>query len=109
MKQTFTIIFLLIIGLTAYSQKDSIRGRQFQLTGKLIDTVQMTPLCGYFAFGTVVEFEVMDLVGMIYKNKNIGIIITCPRDLYKEGFFEKGKTYQVVFGHKSSRLWMDSS
>src|SRR6266545_2964160 len=100
MKQTFIIVLSLIVGLTAYSQSDSIRGKQFQLTGKIIEKVQMTPPCGIFAWGTVVEFEVINLAGMTYPNKSIGIIITCP-EFYKEEFFEKGKTYEVVFSDKN--------
>jgi len=39
---------------------------------------------------------VKDLLSMPYKNRNIGIIVTCP-DMYKEGFFKKGKMYEVSF------------
>ena len=100
MKQTFIILISLIIGFTAYSQTDSVRGKQFRLTGKAVKKVQLTPHCGIIAWGTVIEFEVIEVVGMTYPNKRIGIIITCP-EFYKDKFFEKGKTYQVIFSDKN--------
>ena len=100
MKESLILIFSLIFGLSTFSQKDSIRGNKFQLTGKIKTKVQMTPHCGTIAWGTVVEFTIIELNGMTYKNKSIGIIITCP-EFYKEGFFEKGQAYQVVFSDKN--------
>jgi hypothetical protein len=96
MRQTFSIILFLLLGLTAYSQKDSIRGKQFQLTGRITGKIQLTPACGMFAFATVLQFEWTKLTGMTYKNKNLAIIVPCP-DMYKQDFFEKGRSYQVVF------------
>ncbi len=96
MKQSLLTTFLLIIGLNACSQKDSIRENKLQLTGKIKTKVQMAPHCGTIAWGTVVDFDIIDLSGMSYPKKNIEIIITCP-EFYKEKFFERGKTYQVVF------------
>jgi len=78
MRQTFTIILFLLLGLTAYSQKDSVRGKQFKLTGKITGKIQLTPACGIFAFATVLQFEVTNLTGMTYKDKNLGIIVPCP-------------------------------
>lgn len=100
MKQTFTILLFLIIGGATFSQRDSTRGKQFRLTGKLIHKPQLPPHCGVIASGTVIEFEVIKLSGMSYPKKTIGIIITCPRD-YAERFFEKGKIYQLVFSDKN--------
>ena len=100
MKQIFTIVISLIIGLAAYSQTDSISGRQFQLIGRIIEKVQLTPHCGIMAWGTVLEFQVINLVGMNYLSKKIGIIITCP-EFYQDNFFQKGKTYQVVFSDQN--------
>ena len=100
MKQTFTILFCLIIGFTAYSQKDSIRGKQFHLTGKIIGQVQLTPHCGNTAWGTVIEFAVTELVGMSYTNKNIGIIVTCP-EFSGADFFKTGEMYRVIFSDKN--------
>jgi hypothetical protein len=83
-----------------FSQSDSIRGNQFYLTGKIAEKVQLTPHCGIIAWGTVIEFEVTELVGINYPRKTIGIIITCP-EFYKNDYFEIGKTYQVVFSDRN--------
>ena len=96
MKQTFSIIILLLLGLIAQSQPDSVRGKQFQLTGKLIGQVRLTPHCGSIAWGTVLEFEMTNIEGMAYKNKSIRIVVTCP-EFYGKGFFKKGGLYTVIF------------
>ena len=100
MKRAFTILFFLIIGFAAQSQSDSIRGQQFQLKGKIVGKIELTPHCGVVAWGTVIEFEVTELIGMNYPKKKIGVIITCP-EFYEGNFFEAGKTYQVVFSDKN--------
>ncbi len=100
MKQLLAIMLSLAIGFSAYSQRDSARGEQFQLTGKINNEVQMTPDCGYIAWGTVVQFDVVSISGMAYPNKTIGIIVTCP-ELYEKGFFVEGKTYKVIFSNKN--------
>lgn len=79
-------------------QKATVRGKQFLLTGKVAEDVQLTPGCGIIAWGTVIEFEITKLVGMTYTKKVIGLIVTCPGD-YKDNFFEKGKTYQAIFSN----------
>src|SRR5205823_6553279 len=96
MKKIFTIIVLLLSGLADYGQKDSMCAKKFQLIGKLKEEIGMPPGCGEIAFGTVGEFEVINLTGMLYTDRVIRIIITCP-DMYKEKFFEKGRTYHMLF------------
>jgi len=66
MKQSLLTTFLLIIGLNACSQKDSIRGNKFQLTAKIKTKVQMAPHCGTIAWGTVVDFDIIHLSEMSY-------------------------------------------
>jgi len=95
MKPAFFIAFLLT-AFTAFSQEDSIRGNKFHLTGKLKDKIKMPPHCGIIAWATVIEFDVLEISGMNYSNKSIGIIIPCPT-IYADNFFEKGKTYSIVF------------
>jgi len=84
----------------ACSQREPVRGKQFRLTGVITEKVQLTPHCGVIAWGTVIEFKVIELTGISYDKKSIGIIITCPES-YKENFFEPGKTYQIVFSDKN--------
>ena len=64
------------------------------LKGKLISTISLPPDCGTLSFGTVVEFEIFEFSDSTYLNKDIGVIFTCP-ELYKDNFFELGKTYAV--------------
>ena len=94
------LLVFLIVGLKANSQEASIIGKQFQLIGKISGKVQLTPLCGTIAWGTVIEFEIAELRGISYPNKKIGIIVTCP-EFYKDNFFEKGKTYKVIFSDRN--------
>ena len=100
MKKLFILILYLIIGCKPFVQSESIRGHKFKLIGSISEEVQMTAGCGVIAFGTVIVFSVNELTGMSYPNKNIGIVITCPND-YEKNFFEKGKTYKVVFSDKN--------
>lgn len=95
MKQFIFAGLFSIFCLNAYSQTNAVRGKQFHVTGKIIEDVQMTPGCGYVAWGTVLEFEVLDLTGINYPSKTIGVIITCP-GFYENNFLEKGKTYQLL-------------
>ena len=131
MKQTLSILFLLTIGLTVYSQKDNkatdsfrylrnlgiianrqkdstkIKNEDIRLTGKSVGEIHLMPPCGIFAWATVLEFEVINIIGLTYKNKNIEIIVGCP-DMYGDGFFENGKLYQVTFSlsGKSDSSWI---
>ncbi|RYE31876.1 MAG: hypothetical protein EOP48_31255 [Sphingobacteriales bacterium] len=107
MKHHFILLFLLLVGSVAFSQKDTIRGRQFQLTGKIIAKVELTPDCGIFAFGTVITFEVNELVGLSYPDNIIRIIITCP-ELEEENLLEIGNSYHVVFSdtNQASFEWV---
>lgn len=95
MKQALLILFI-AIGLSAYSQADSVRGKQFQLKGKIASAPERTPLCGTIAWASVVNFEIVKIDGMTYGKKNIYIVVTCP-EFYKNDFFQVGKTYNVVF------------
>ena len=100
MKQLLLILLYLFVACDHDIQTDTVRGRQFQLKGRIVGEVELTAGCGIFAFATVLEFEVIKLKGMTYPNEYIGIVVTCPGD-YDKNFFEKGKTYQVVFSDKN--------
>jgi hypothetical protein len=100
MKLSFSILFTLILSHPVFAQSGSIRGNQFQLTGTIIEEVQLTPHCGVLAWGTVIKFRVTKITGLKYPQENIGIIITCP-EFYENGFFEIGKRYHLVFSDKN--------
>ncbi len=87
-----TVILVSAIG---FGQTDSIRGNQFELKGKIINEISLTPHCGYFAFGTVIEFEIIEFSDLNYKLDSIAVIFTCP-EFYEDGFFEVGNTYTIT-------------
>lgn len=89
-----TLSFLLF-SLIGLSLADSIRGKKFELKGKIINEIPLTPHCGNLAFGTVIEFEIIEFSDSNYKRDTIGVIFTCP-EFYENGFFEIGKTYVVT-------------
>lgn len=85
----------MFISAIGFGQTDSIRGNQFELKGKIINEISLTPNCGTFAWGTVIEFEIIKFSDSNYKFESIAVIFTCP-EFYKDGFFEVGKTYTIT-------------
>lgn len=94
-RKIVTILFLSLLTLVGLSQNDSIRGNKFVLNGKIINEITLTPPCGIFAWGTVIEFKIIEFSDSSYKLDSIGIIVTCP-EFYKEGFFETENTYKII-------------
>ena len=86
------MIFVTAIG---FAQTDSIRGNQFELKGKIIKEISLTPHCGIVAWGTVIEFEIIEFSNSNYILDSICVIFTCP-EFYDDGFFEVGKTYTIT-------------
>ncbi len=80
---------------TGFGQADSIRGNQFELKGKIINRISLTPHCGFFAYGAVIEFEIIEFSDSNYKQDSIAVVFTCP-EAYGDGFFEIGKTYTIT-------------
>jgi hypothetical protein len=95
MKRIITILTLIFISAIGFGQTDSIRGNQFELKGKIINEISLTPHCGTFAWGTVIEFEIIEFSDSNYKLDSIGVVFTCP-EFYEDGFFEVGKTYTIT-------------
>ncbi|WMI68196.1 hypothetical protein [Mangrovimonas sp. YM274] len=95
MKKIIVILTLVFFSTLAFGQTDSIRGNQYNLNGKIINQISLPPHCGYFAFGTIVEFKIIDYSNPNYKQDSIGVIFTCP-EFYGDGFFEVGKTYTLT-------------
>jgi len=90
---TFGIVF-------GYAQTDLIRGNQFELEGKIINEISITPHCGTIAWGTVIEFEILIFSNSEYKLDSIGVILTCP-EFYDDDFFEIGKTYTLTIADEN--------
>lgn len=65
-----------------------------EIKGKIINEISLTPHCGYIAFATVIEFEIINSDLKNYEKKTIPIIIKCP-EFYKENFFDKKSTYRI--------------
>lgn len=95
MRKTLAILTMIFWVLNGFAQTDSIRGNKFELVGKTINEISLPPGCGIFAWGTVVEFEIIQFSNSEYKLDSIGVIFTCP-DFYKDGFFGIGKIYTLI-------------
>jgi len=100
MKRIITILTLIFMSAIGFAQTDSIRGNQFALKGKIINEISLTPHCGTIAWGTVIEFEIIEFSDSDYKLDSIGVIFTCP-EFYDDGFFEVGKTYTITVADKN--------
>jgi len=84
----------IIILETDTTLRDTIIGNKGYLKGRILNEVSLPPVCGTEAYGTVVEFEIIYFSDVMYTLKKIGVIFTCP-EMYKENFFEVGKTYEI--------------
>lgn len=100
MKTAITAL-LLTLCTSTYGQADSVRGRQFQLTARMIKKLPFMTYCGVLASASVVEFEIIKLVGISSVSNRIAIIITCPKQYYGENFFRVGRTYHIIFSDKN--------
>jgi hypothetical protein len=103
MKKRQAIVFLtfLFLGLVSSAQTDSIPEETYLLKGKIINEISLTPDCGYFSFGTVIEFEIVEFSDLTYLKNEIGVIFCCP-EFYKDNFFEVGKLYEMAVSYEMS-------
>ena len=67
---------------------------KYKLTGKLVETVEMTPDCGTIAWAIVHKFEVLSTTIPSYNKKYILIIQTCPEFL-EDNFFQAREIYEI--------------
>lgn len=95
MNNIILTLILSILTLFTFAQTESIRGNQFELQGKLINEITLTPHCGIIAWGTVMEFEIIEFSDSSYKRNSIGVIFTCP-EFYKDIFFELSEIYKIT-------------
>lgn len=70
------------------------KAQKYKFTGRLVETVTMTPQCGFIAFAVVHKFEVLKTSYPSYDRKYVLIIQTCPEFL-KENFFQTDKIYDI--------------
>lgn len=95
MKTIITVLTLILISTMSFGQTDSIRGNLFELKGKIINEISLPPDCGTIAWGTVIEFEIIEFSDSNYKLDSIGVVFNCP-EFYGNGFFEIEKTYIIT-------------
>jgi len=86
---------LVLFSVATSAQTSSVRGKQFELTGKIINTISLPPPCGTIAWGTVIEFKIMTFSDPTYKADTIAVIVTCP-EFYKDNFFKTGHHYRMT-------------
>jgi hypothetical protein len=95
MKGIITLLTLIFTATIGFAQTDSIQGNQYELKGKIINEIALTPHCGTIAWGTVIEFEIIEFSKSDYTLDAIGVIFTCP-EFQGDGFFEVGKIYTLT-------------
>ena len=74
------------------------KGNSLKLLGKIVGEITPTGSCGYIAFATVIEFEILESNIDNYTLKKIPIIIKCP-DFFKENYFNKTDTYELTLSN----------
>jgi len=100
MIKTITLIFFLFTTLIGFTQKDSFSNKEYKFKGRIINEITLTPHCGYMAFGTVIEFEIIEFSNSEYNSDTIGVIFTCP-EFYKKNFFKVGEIYSLTLKEKN--------
>lgn len=81
--------------LNSKNEKTKIQGKQYKITGKIINKISLPPDCGYIAFATVMEFEIINSNFKDYTRKSIPIIVCCP-EFYEDNFFNKDDIYKIT-------------
>ncbi|MFP3593706.1 hypothetical protein [Chryseobacterium sp. SIMBA_038] len=100
MKTTHIFILAFILISSDYSsQRTRIKGNKYEITGKLVNNVSLTPNCGYIAFATVMEFEIISTTMKNYHDKVIPVIVSCPES-YGENFFKLNSIYNLKIADK---------
>jgi hypothetical protein len=70
------------------------KAEKYSFTGRLTETVPLTPGCGRLAWAIVQKFEVLRTTFPNYDEKYVLIIQACPEFL-KKGFFQKDRIYEL--------------
>jgi len=87
-------ILVILFSISCNSSSQNEDNTQLTLKGEIDTDVTLSPHCGFLSFGTVIEFKIKKFSGLNYTNEKIGVIFKCP-ELFKDGFFEVGKTYLI--------------
>lgn len=100
MKNIYLLFFILILGNSLSFSSKRIKSRKYELTGKIVNNISLPPNCGYIAYATVIEFEIINSNINNYTDKKIPVIVKCP-EFYGDHFFEKDKIYTLNLIDKS--------
>lgn len=100
MKKLISTLILILFSSVGCSHFDSIRGDVFTLKGRIINEIQLPFYCGSTAWGTVIEFEIINFSDSDYKLDSIGVIFTCP-EFYGKGFFVVGEIYYITLADEN--------
>lgn len=101
MKKIIYLLFsMLFLGTSLSFSPKRMENGKYKLTGKIVSDIAFPPSCGYIAYATIIEFEIIDSNIKNYTDKKIPIIIKCP-EFYGNHFFEKDKVYTLNIIDKS--------
>jgi len=100
MKSIQLVIFIIFLGISLSFSPEKMESKKYKLTGKIVNDIALPPGCGYIAYATVIEFEIIDSNIKNYTDKKIPIIVKCP-EFYGDHFFEKNKVYTLNIIDKS--------
>lgn len=100
MKNIYLITCMAVLGLLLSFSPKKIENQKYKLTGKVVNDISLPPDCGYIAYATVIEFEIINSNIKNYTDTKIPIIVKCPES-YGNHFFEKDKIYTLSLIDKS--------
>ncbi|MCJ7932719.1 MAG: hypothetical protein MUW56_03545 [Chryseobacterium sp.] len=108
MKNIYLLFFILILGTSLSFSPKRMESRKYKLTGKIVSDISLPPGCGYIAYATVIEFEIIDSNIKNYIDKTIPIIVKCP-EFYGDHFFEKDKIYTLNIINKINIIYANQT
>lgn len=101
MKKIIYLLFsMLFLGTSLSFSPKRMESGKYKLTGKIVSDISLPPDCGYVAYATMIEFEIINSNINNYQDKKIPIIVKCP-EFYGDLFFEKDKIYTLQLIDKS--------
>lgn len=87
-------LFVFSVAQESNAGYHEVASREFELKGRISDTVSIPPFCGHIAFAVAVRMEIISYSDTSYKQDHIVIIYTCPREM-GESYFNVGQVHSV--------------
>lgn len=100
MKHIVILLAFFAAATVGFTQSAAVKGNRLEVKGRMIGELSPTPHCGTVAFGTVVEFEVVESSDPNLTSGSVSVIFTCPES-YGEGFFGAGKLYHLTIADEN--------